>query len=348
MATKLFTAINKFTDEKSLDVFLEEKKLEGSSIVSKLKILALKSIENTKDFADQTKILLYKQIGKALDKWIKSDNTYVTYMSEIRKKIEDNNGSLELIKKSGISNSKRTEKKNNTQMKKVEAIQLNASVFTVEEIQKIAEKIINDLDENSINIILLTILLTGSRINEVVSFSEFSLVKNKSNPEYFIQKNVAKKLDKSISIERPLLPYYNGKELFQRLDQWRVDNNVVVGTQNTKIINSLNTKVNRQLKKYMKKPIEPDNIDKSRAPSSHFLRKMYINLVHKLYAPNTSTLSGSIKKWFQHESLSTSMNYNNLNIIEKPCLPCPILEEKKEEKKEEVKSDRILRSMKKK
>ena len=190
--------------------------------------------------------------------------------------------------------------------------------FNREQVLQIIQEIKNSTDY--IDAIILVCITTGSRLIEVLRISDYNEVVG--NPNRVMISGLAKGSGKSREtnlnkdVERPILviTYKELNDAVQLIRKNVREQTDKLGLNNQELSKKYNEIVNRRVKKL------------KLASTSYDLRKIYANLSYELIADQSKITKN---RWIQlilgHESLETSLHYNNVSLTsgESVCPPDP-------------------------
>jgi len=292
---------------------------------------------------------VWKQIGKVFNRHDLADNTYTADLKDVRKSITTAYGQeqgMKLIKASGVSDSKRTKKRNTEEKEKRDARHAAPFNISLEKIESICEKMKDDIESANPAYkntpILLAELCIGARIGECIDASNFKIVAKSKRPEpknveWIEQKGVLKKrmqqagagdddddadeqpggvkdgYVKNAVLIKPMLPYVTASFMLDSLAAWRAANGIVGGNYNLKNMEKYQNRINILLRKrYLSTDDLPDN--NATRIKTHLLRAIYAQAAFKLFGQDNETISLFTQKVLGHEALETGLSYSYVKI----------------------------------
>jgi len=257
-------------------------------------------------------------IGQIMTKHIINDNTYTAYMTKIRTALKNKYGPviIPIMTYANISDSIRTALKNQAQQTRRDSRHNEAFNITTEEITKIINKMIDDINGGHWKyrdaILLLFELCTGARLGEIATYSNFT----KTGENEITQKGILKtgRQDNEEEQKQKLkIPTLAPADfLIDNLNKWREANEIKTGTYDEDEMRKITMRATYLLRKrYLTNGINDD-----KKPTSHLLRGIYATLAFKQFGKKNETPPAFIARVLGHSGLTTGLNYSYIKITE--------------------------------
>ena len=270
--------------------------MKGKTPNAKLKALVTRDLADSED--DISEVLI--KLNDLIPEINKSEDSTEKTMTFIRRIIKTKYGadseeykkSLTLMKLKNkdakIAESKQRLLKKNQNTKQISLSGIQDMVEKLKDPKYLADGII------------LAMLATGGRLIEVLKVSNYA----KSDKENYIKITDVAKQKKQKVVEKPVL-FISPDELLTLIGDIRNTIADDLDKTNEELTNKYNGMVNTAIKTLF-----------SDVNSSHDLRKIYGHQSYKLKpADDKSSLSAWLNKVLVHDSLDTSLNYTNIELV---------------------------------